>query len=272
MPQQSQEGRPGPQRISAVNQVETTFLFSSAPSLTPTGFFAPSTAAGIEVFGAGHNALGAWWWLAASGSIRLQEPAGRFHQQLGRQVLPLTIHAASGRPVAIAMTQAAPTFGAVASDRRALADALGLREEDLLVGSLRAEVVATDVAHLMVPVRRDALPRARPHPERLAALVSGLGGEGCYLFTIEPRDATATVDARFFNPGVGIGEDPATGTAAGPLAAYLVHYGVTAGPRIIVDQGLYTGRPSRIEIHVNGSHIELRGATVVTAEGTVRIR
>jgi PhzF family phenazine biosynthesis protein len=253
------------------NQSETTFLFPPTQpqadwllrSFTPTG---------VEVFGAGHNALGAWWWLAASGLLMLPEPTVHFHQQFGARVLPLTIQTANGRPIAVGMTQAAPTFGAVVADRDALAHALGLNSDDLSAGSLPAQVVATDVAHLLVPVRRDALPRARPQPDRITELVHAHGGEGCYVFSLETRDAAATADARFFNPGVGIAEDPATGTAAGPLAAYLVHNKATTEPRVIIDQGLQTGRPSRLEVQVIGSHIELRGAAVVTAEGTIRIR
>jgi predicted PhzF superfamily epimerase YddE/YHI9 len=47
---------------------------------------------------------------------------------------------------------------------------------------------------------------------------------------------------------------------------------VTAGPTVVVDQGRWTGRPSRLVVQVTGAHIELRGAAVVTAEGTIRIR
>ena len=71
---------------------------------------------------------------------------------------------------------------------------------------------------------------------------------------------------------MGIAEDPATGTAAGPLAAYLVHHGATSGPGVIVDQGLETGRPSRLEIQVTGVRVELRGAAVVAADGVIRVR
>ena len=260
-----------PRLAREFNQSETTFLFP--PTRADADWLLRSfTPTGVEVSGAGHNALGAWWWLAASGLLELQDGTAHFRQQIGPRVLPLTIRAEAGSPVAVGMTQSAATFGAVVTDRAALAAALGIDVDDLLAGPLSPQVVATDVAHLLVPVHRDALPRTRPDPARIAELVRVHGGEGCYVFTIEPRDAAAVADARFFNPGVGIAEDPATGTAAGPLAAYLVHNGVAAGPRIVIDQGLQTGRPSRLEVEVTGSGIELRGAAVVTAEGTIRIR
>ena len=253
------------------NQSETTFLFP--PTLPGADWLLRSfTPTGVEVYGAGHNALGAWWWLAETGLLDLSAPASEFSQQLGDRALSLTIYAAAGRPTAVAMRQSAATYGAVAADRAALAEALGVASSDILDAPFAPQVVATDVAHLLVPVRVNALPRVRPAPDRLAALVSALGGEGCYVFTLDCRVPAATADARFFNPGVGIAEDPATGTAAGPLAAALVRHGVTGGPRVIIDQGLQTGRPSRLEIRVEGQSIELRGAAVVSGEGTIRIR
>jgi trans-2,3-dihydro-3-hydroxyanthranilate isomerase len=260
-----------PRLAREFNQSETTFLF---PPTRPTADWRlrSFTPAGVEVFGAGHNALGAWWWLAATRRIELAAPANEFFQELGDRVLPLTIHRTANGPSAIAMKQSAPRYGPVVTDRAVLADTLGLNADDIVDRVLPAQIVATDVAHLLVPVRRDALSRVHPAPDRLAALVSSMGGEGCYVFTLDARDSSAVADARFFNPGVGIAEDPATGTAAGPLAAALVRHGLTSGPRVIIDQGLETGRPSRLEIHVVGESVELRGAAVVAAEGAIRVR
>lgn len=253
------------------NQSETTFLFR--PSDPRADWHLRSfTPSGVEVHGAGHNALGAWWWLAASGVLPLTDGTTEFHQQLGSRVHRLTIESAGGRPVSVGMLQGAPAFGVIVKDRAALAAALGLESAAYLDDRYPAQIVATDVAHLMVPVCREGLALARPHPERIAAFVAAHGGEGCYLFSSGTRDPAATADARFFNPGVGISEDPATGTAAGPLAAYLVEHGVTNGTRVVIDQGLHTGRPSRLEVRIDGSVIELRGRAVVTAEGTIRIR
>jgi trans-2,3-dihydro-3-hydroxyanthranilate isomerase len=259
-----------PRLAREFNQSETTFLYP--PTVAVAHWRLRSfTPAGVEVFGAGHNALGAWWWLAARGHLPLTAPSVRFQQQLGAQVLPLTIHVQGGAPHSIGMEQSAPRFGAHADDHAALAAALGLTIQDLTHESLPVQVVATDVAHLMVPVHPGALARLRPDPDRLARLVGDLGGEGCYVFSTEPQQPDANADARFFNPGVGIAEDPATGTAAGPLAALLVRHGVASGPRLVIDQGRQTGRPSRLEVMVRGDQIELLGSATVTAEGSIRI-
>ena len=55
-----------------------------------------------------------------------------------------------------------------------------------------------------------------------------VGGEGCYLYCLDTVDPAAVAHARFFNPTVGISEDPATGSAAGPLVSRLVAMGVVA--------------------------------------------
>jgi PhzF family phenazine biosynthesis protein len=69
---------------------------------------------------------------------------------------------------------------------------------------------------------------------------------------------------------MGIGEDPATGTAAGPLAARLVAEGIAAdGAEVIVEQGHAMGRPSRIEVTVTGSRVRLSGTGLVVADGTL---
>src|SRR5205807_988597 len=90
------------------------------------------TASGVEVFGAGHNALGAWWWLAEAGRLALDGARTVFHQQLGDRVLPVEVVAEGGRPVAVAMTQAPPTFGASPENRKEIAAALRLPPADLV--------------------------------------------------------------------------------------------------------------------------------------------
>ena len=73
-----------------------------------------------------------------------------------------------------------------------------------------------------------------------------------------------------FNPMVGIAEDPATGTAAGPLVAALVARGeVAPGVEAIVEQGFALGRPSRLRVTVDGDDVRLSGTGLVVAEGTV---
>src|SRR5262249_22171101 len=152
-----------------------------------------------------------------------------------------------GRPVAVSMQQSPPQFRESVTDHAELAAALGLDQDDF-TRSAPAQVVSTGAAHLMVPVRnRAAVDRAAPDGPRLRAVLAAAGGEGCYLYSLDPVEAAdAVAYTRFFNPTVGIVEDPATGTAAGPLVALLVALGdAPDGVTATVEQGHALGRPSR---------------------------
>jgi trans-2,3-dihydro-3-hydroxyanthranilate isomerase len=255
-----------------LNQTETTFV------LTPTHPEADwrlrsFTAAGTEVFGVGHNALGAWWWLATSGRLTLDAPTRTFTQEIDRRALPVEVRSERGRVTGVSMAQADPIFGAVVGEVSPLASALDLGDAELSVGRLQAQVVSTGVPHLLVPVRDlGALGRARPKSEALAAYLRSIGAQGCYLFCLDPLDPDAAAQARFFGPNVGIAEDPATGSAAGPLAAYLVARKLASERRpVIIEQGSSMGRPSRIEVRVSGGGVRVSGNAVLVVEGRLRL-
>lgn len=255
-----------------LNQAETTFLL---PPTRPEADWRlrSFTPAGREAFGAGHHTLGAWWWLAESGTLDLGETGRRFNQEVGDRVLPVTVVCESGRVTSIAMDQLPPEFGAVCRDFAELAAALNLELDDLAVDTLPAQVVSTGAPHLLVPIRdRSALQQARPDVPRLAALLSALGGEGCYLFTRQTVRPDAAAHTRFFNPTLGIVEDIATGTAAGPLACLLVaHHLAEDGGTLRIEQGDVLGRPSVIEVHTSREGVTVSGRCVVSGRGCLRV-
>ena len=256
------------------NQSETTFVL---PPTRPaaTWRLRSFTPAGTEVVGAGHNALGAWWWLATAGRIELDAQGGAaLAQEIGDRVLPVEVTGRNGHPETIVMEQAPPEFGRTVTDRDGLARALGLGSGGAdLLDDVPAEVVSTGAAHLLVPVRdRAVVDRARPDAPVLAAALAQVGGQGCYLYCLDPVDPAAVAYARFFNPTVGIWEDPATGSAAGPLVSRLVAQGVVPdGAPVLVEQGHAMGRPSRIRVQVSGKQVRIGGACVVVAEGTLTV-
>jgi len=254
------------------NQSETTFVLR--PSLPGALVRLRSlTPAGAEVGGAGHNALGAWVWLEAAGRLSPAGGGGRLGQEIAGQVLPVEVIRPPGAPAVVWMDQSQPQFGALAHDRTALAAALGLADDDLAADE-PAQVVSTGAGHLLVPARnRAAVDRAAPDPGRLAVVLRQAGGEGCYLYSRDPVDpADAVAYARFFNPTVGIAEDPATGTAAGPLVARLAAAGdVPQEIIVVVEQGHAVGRPSRIQVSVSGQRVRVGGSGLVVAEGTLAL-
>lgn len=252
------------------NQSETTFVLR--PTLPgATCRLRSFTPAGGEVGGAGHNALGAWLWLVACD--RLPAQPCDLAQEISGAVLPVEIIRGPGRPVAISMEQSPPQFLEQVSNHAELAAALGLDEGDLTTTDM-AQVVSTGAAHLLVPARdRTAVDRAAPDGSRLAAVLAAVGGEGCYLYSCEPVDtAGAVAYTRFFNPTMGIVEDPATGTAAGPLVAMLVASGkLQDGVTAIVEQGNLLGRPSRLQVTVSGQRVRISGSGLVVAQGTLSV-
>jgi PhzF family phenazine biosynthesis protein len=242
------------------NQSETTFLLTPDEDGVDRRLRS-FTPAGAEVDGAGHNALGAWLWLAEQG-LTGDGPAVTMRQRIGAAILPVEILRTPGEPTRIVMDQGPPEFGnQVAGDR--LATALGL--EAWQAGT--AQVVSTGVPHLLVPLADRAAVDAAVS-RGLAPILADAGAEGCYLYTTGYDGADAYT--RFFNPTVGIVEDPATGTAAGPLAVALVRSQRAASP-VFIEQGHLLGRPSRLRVDVDGDRVRLSGSGLVVAHGEIRL-
>jgi len=257
------------QRIAyEFNQSETTFVLSATRpgadwrlrSFTPRG---------IEVFGTGgHNTLGAWWWLAASGKLSLPEDVSTFHQEIGGRVLPVTILSEKGKVARVTMAQDPPRAGRQWNNEVELASALGIAANGFRRQTVLGQVMSTGVAHLLVAVRdRETVDRIRPDMQKLTAILESVAAEGCYVFSLDPRRADAVAYTRFFNPTIGIAEDPATGTAAGPLAAHLVQQRLAPEGVVGVEQGTATGRTSVIHVDVRGEAVTVSGRAVVAGSG-----
>lgn len=249
------------------NQSETTFILAPVAA-TADRKLRSFTAAGAEVFGAGHNALGAWLWLAETGQLGDLRTESEFQQEIGPHVLPVRVRREDGRASAI-MTQAPPEFLAQPENLPRLAGALGLSAPDLS-SAPPPQVVSTGAPHLLVGVRKRAdVDKARVDTDRLLEELRATGGEGCYLYSLEGCDDELTAYARFFNPTVGLWEDPATGTAAGPLAALLDAHGrVDQSRRVIIEQGRSMGRPSRLTIDLQDG-VKLSGSGIIVMTGSL---
>ena len=246
------------------NQAETTFIMRSSRADRKLRSF---TASGAEVFGAGHNALGAWLWMAAHGDLGALERPQVFRQEIGAEVLPITLERRDGQ-IHGRMTQSplklSDPFTAVAP----LADALALRVEDICT-TPEPRVADTGAGHLQVRLRDNAtVDRARPSAEKLLDVLAAAGAEGCYIYAFDPS-APQRAYARFFNPTVGLWEDAATGTAAGPLCAYLGSLGMLAADNaLVVEQGARMGRRSALRVQL-APDPELSGSGIVVLRGEI---
>lgn len=248
------------------NQAETTFLLRSPRADWKLRSF---TAAGVEVFGAGHNSLGAWLWLAYRGRLGpLQAPA-TFRQEIGTDILPITLarraHVIEGR-----MKQAALKLLRILEVPHSLFAALGIGQQDF-VSSPPPRVADTGGNHLLVRVvDSSAVDRVRPRHDQLLAVLRGVGAEGCYVFSYDTQKP-GNAYARFFNPTVGLWEDAATGTAAGPLCGYLGWAGLLGPERTLrVEQGVLIGRRSMLEVKLTPDP-ELSGSGAVVLQGEISL-
>jgi trans-2,3-dihydro-3-hydroxyanthranilate isomerase len=149
----------------------------------------------------------------------------------------------SGRAVFGEMTQVDPVFG-MQHDREAVARATRLRVEDF-DPSLPIETVSTGLAYTVTPLKSLAvIQNLRVDLNRANEYLERTGGKFLYFVARETVDPAARLHARmmFYN-----GEDPATGSAAGCTAAWMVAHGVAKpDERVLIEQGIEMGRPSRI--------------------------
>ena len=248
-----------------LNQAETTFILQSVRA---DGRLRSFTASGAEVFGAGHDALGAWLWLGEHGDLGPLEVARTLHQEIGSEVLPIELQRVGGR-VHGRMRQAPLRLFDPLEDVAALAQSLGLEDGDIL-SEPKPRTADTGATHLMVRVLdAETVDKARPQADRLLAVLKDASAEGCYIYVFDDH-APETAYTRFFNPTVGLWEDAATGTAAGPLAAYLASEGRLKNNELAIEQGTKMGRRSILRVRLTPDP-ELSGTGIVVLRGLIRI-
>ena len=257
-----------------MNYSESTFIL---PATDPKAawhvrIFTPAT----ELPFAGHPVVGTTFALADGGMLPAHETPA--YLQLGVGTLPVDLLYEGQRLSFVWMHQPIPVFSPWQGDRARLAAALGLAEDDL-VADLPIEQAALGVVHLYVPVRTlDAVGRAHPGADLTAAL--GIDTPlGVNVFALERPPSGNDIHTRMFAPSMGVTEDPATGSAAGPLGAYLLRHGhlqpdETGVARARVEQGIEMGRPSLLSVAVAGTATDIQevrvgGTAVLVAEGTL---
>jgi trans-2,3-dihydro-3-hydroxyanthranilate isomerase len=220
---------------SEIGFSETTFVTAADGDRYAMRIFTPDE----EIPFAGHPTLGTAFVMVREG--RVTSPAT---QVVAAGEIRVEVDLESGTAW---MTQLPPSFAPPFDDRELVARAAGLTTEDL-DPDLPVQVVSTGLPPLLVPVRDlDTLRRARIDQPLVAEACARSNAEELYLFAVHE----AGVTARFFGPTAGIVEDPATGSAAGPLGAYLAANGLAGLPgSVTVFQGEQVGRPSELHLEV----------------------
>jgi trans-2,3-dihydro-3-hydroxyanthranilate isomerase len=238
---------------------ETTFVTRTDPGGYDIRIFTPIA----ELPFAGHPTVGTAFLLAAEGRTGTS-----VIQHCGAGEVPVEVDLAAGRAI---MRQLPPAFRDPLTDRAAVATAAGLAETDL--ADLPIEPVSVGIWHVMVPVANDeALRRASRDDRRCRELLTG-DLEALYLFSVR---APGDVRARMFDRDAAIGEDPATGSAAGPLGAYLSAHGLAGMPgQVAIAQGEQVGRPSLLHVETAPDAdtwtVRVGGGVHVVGEGSFRL-
>lgn len=258
-----------------MNFSESTFVLppgDPARALCRVRIFTP----GGELPFAGHPVIGTTFALAQAGRLTLENAPATLELGIGPLVVEPTFE--SGEARFVWMTQPVPTFIPWDGDRVALLAALGL-EEGVLRDDLPIERGSAGVPFIYLPLRdRAALERAQPGAGLAGALRAEDPHTGVYFFVApESPDSSAPTRARMFAPGMGIVEDAATGSAAGPLGVYAIRHGLLAGGRdglgrVNILQGVEMGRPSEITVETHSSagvvtSVRVGGVAVIVATG-----
>lgn len=262
-----------------MNFSECTFIFP------PTGsgdikmrIFTP----GEELPMAGHPTVGSTFALAAEGTI----PQGctDFVFELGIGPTPVSLEWQDGKLSFVWMTQPLPKFGGAVADRGSFAPAIGVAVADF-AGDSPIQVVSCGNPFLFVRLAtRTAVDAVAVDRRAFTQCCKDAGIEALptFFFTTEGNPeagAAQTVYSRMLAPTFGIAEDPATGSACGPLGCYLLHYGIVSaeGARNVVNlQGVHMKRPSRIHISIDSkdgaiTRVRVGGQSVMVGRGELTI-
>ena len=235
---------------------ETTFVFPAEQGgHAKVRIFTPAT----ELPFAGHPTLGTAFVLAAP--MQLLE----IRLETGMGIVPVRLEREGARIVFGRMEQPLPSIEPFEPEAELLS-ALGVQRSELPV-----ERYDNGAQHVYVALgSEDEVARLRPDLNRLAGL-EGVVGVNCFA------GADGRWKTRMFAPASGVPEDPATGSAAGPLALHLARHGrIAFGDEIEITQGVEIDRPSTLYARADGSadnveRVEVGGSAVVIARGELQV-
>ena len=217
-----------------------------------------------EVAFAGHPVLGSAFVLA--GPMQLLE----IRLETGAGIVPVLLEREGDRLAFGRMSQPVPSTAPFERVPELL-EALGVERSELPV-----EVYDNGLPHVYVALADEqTVASLEPDLAALARLQLAWGGEpfGAICFA----GSGSRWKARMFAPADGVAEDPATGSAAGPLACHLARHGLAEfGTELVISQGEELGRPSTLYARAEGSaerieRVEVGGSAVVVARGEFRL-
>jgi trans-2,3-dihydro-3-hydroxyanthranilate isomerase len=226
-----------------MNLSETTFILPRDPKIErERGVRVRIFTVQEELPFAGHPTLGTAF------ALRGKSEAQEITLELNVGKVPVRFEDTPNQPTFGEMTQVDPTFGLV-HEREAMARATGLSIEDF-DATLPIQTVSTGMPFTIAPLKSLAvIQKLRVDLHHATEYLEKTGGKFLYFVARETVDPAAGLHARmlFYN-----GEDPATGSAAGCTAAWMVQHGVAeSDQRVLIEQGVEMQRPSRIFVRAS---------------------
>jgi len=249
-----------------MNLSETTFVFPRDPAVErERGVRVRIFTVKEELPFAGHPTLGTAFQLRGTSGA----PEVVLDLNVGK--VPVRFEESSGSPVFGEMTQKDPELG-LRHDREAVVRASGLRDGDI-DPSLPIQTVSTGLPYTIVPLRGlGNMKNLQVDAKESAAYLERSGGRFFYFVTRETVEREARLHARMFFYN---GEDPATGSAAGCAAAWMVAHGVAqSDERVLIEQGVEMHRASRIFVRAARQddrvvNVRVGGNVVETVRGEI---
>jgi trans-2,3-dihydro-3-hydroxyanthranilate isomerase len=259
-----------------MNFSECTFILPAEASGTDIRMriFTP----GSELPMAGHPTIGSTFALAELGVIKKGQASFVFGLGVGPTKVELTW---DGDRLSFAwMDQGLPKYNEPVSSRADIIRAIGLKASSVEETGLPIEEISCGNAFLIIPVTsRKAVDAAEADLAAMRKLKSAFPGGhvGALFFSTEKADAEVLAYSRMFAPSAGVVEDPATGSAAGPLGCYLVKHRLASGERsknMVNLQGVAMGRPSRLHMRITEkdqaiTRVQVGGKSVKVGAGEI---
>lgn len=260
-----------------INYSETTFLLPPEKGGDfRVRIFTPSS----ELPFAGHPLVGTGFVIVAEKLKQSEEPVTTLRLETGVGEIIVRVEVQDGVPGHTVMTQPLPVVRSTWADTARLAKALALDAADIDSTGLPVEVIYNGIPVMLVPVAsRAAVEKIKVDMGALEDISREAGAVTVLTFTKETVQPSSTVHCRVFVPLEGIAEDPATGSANGPLGFYFVrHKLVDLQPttRIVSEQGFEMKRPSILNIEIDLDEalqevkaIRVGGGVVITGRGEI---
>lgn len=255
-----------------MNYSETTFVYESKRKecLAKVRIFTPHS----EIQFAGHPTLGTAYALRRKKIVASKTEKIRIELGIG----PIDVEFL-GKEI-IRMKQKSPEFLEELENPKTIMKAIGLPEKSISE-DYPVRFASTGNIFLIIPLKSLAsVQKASPNPSLIIKALEGEISQDVLIFTTETVNSDANAHARMFAPASGIIEDPATGSASGPLGAYLEYHDVlpshSIGDMIVVEQGYEMNRPSKIKVQLvrkkQKTDVFVSGRVRTTAEGNFYLK